>query len=47
LLGLIGILDEREMELLAEEVDGFVIVSNDEGNVDDRLSHDGSQQSLT
>ena len=45
LLGLAGILDEREMEFVAEEVDGFVVVSNDEGNVNDRLSHDWSQAS--
>ena len=39
LLGLVGVLDQREMERAAVEGNGLVVVTDDEGDVDDRLAH--------
>jgi len=39
LLRLIGILNQREMELFREKLYGFIVVPNDQGNMHDRLFH--------
>ena len=39
LFRLVRVLDQREMELLAEERNRFVVVSHDQGNMEDCLIH--------
>src|SRR5688572_11953283 len=46
LRGLVRVFDDRELQLVAEERDRFVIVAYDERNMDDGLVHDGPQGQL-
>lgn len=39
LLGLVGVLDEGEMKFVGIKVDGFVVIPDDQGDVEDGLFH--------